>query len=122
MHKMNITNIIFVALYLFCSVGGLTLVKVGSGDNGLSLNPSFFSLQMSYFTVIGLILYILSFLMWIVIIGRFNLSYIQPLTTGLSYILIIAASIFVLKEAITPFQWGGLAFILVGVILMNIGK
>lgn len=119
---MNLTNIFFIALYLLCSVGGLTLVKVGAANNSFALNQSFFNLQLSYFTLIGLILYILSFLMWIVIVGRFNLSYIQPLTTGLSYILILAASIFILKEVITPFQWGGLAFILVGVILMNIGN
>lgn len=119
---MSLLNIIFIALYLFCSVGGLTLVKIGSENNSFALNASFFSLQMSYFTLIGLILYILSFLMWIVIIGKFNLSYIQPLTTGLSYILIISASLFILKETITPFQWGGLVFILIGVILMNIGK
>ncbi len=118
---MNIVNILFIGVYLLCSVGGLTLVKVGAGHNSFSLNPSFFNLQLSYLTVIGLILYIFSFLMWIVIVGRFNLSYIQPLTTGLSYILIIAASIFILREVITPFQWAGLVFILIGVVLMNIG-
>lgn len=115
-------DIIFVAAYLLCSVGGLTLVKVGADANNFALTQSFFSLQLSYTTLIGLILYILSFLMWIVIVGRFELSYIQPITAGLSYILILAASIFVLKETITPFQWGGLVFILVGVVLMNIGR
>lgn len=115
-------NIFFIALYLFCSVGGLTLVKIGSEHNSFLLNPSYFSLELSFTTLIGLILYIVSFLLWIVIIGRYNLSYIQPLTTGLSYILILAASLFILHETITPFQWGGLAFILVGVILMNINR
>lgn len=119
---MSLSNIFFIALYLFCSVGGLTLVKIGSNNNNFSVESSFFNLQLSYLTLIGLILYIVSFLMWIVIVGKFNLSYIQPLTTGLSYVLIISASIFILKEVITPFQWGGLVFILIGVILMNIGN
>ncbi|MDD2414700.1 MAG: hypothetical protein PHI94_05960 [Eubacteriaceae bacterium] len=109
-----------VIIYLFCTVGGLTLVKVGADANKFLASGSFFNLQLSYTTVLGLVLYIVSFVMWIVIVQRFNLSFIQPLTTGLSYILIIAASVFILKENITPFQWAGLGFILVGVVLMNI--
>lgn len=111
---------ISVAIYLLCTVGGLTLVKVGAEANNFAMNSSFFNLQLSYTTLIGLILYVISFVMWIVIVQRFNLSYIQPLTTGLSYFLIIAASIFILKEQITTFQWVGLGFILVGVIFMNL--
>lgn len=119
---MSFINIFFIGLYLLCSVGGLTLVKFGGDSNSFALTQSFFNLQLSYYTLIGLILYIFSFLMWIVIVGRFNLSYIQPLTAGLSYILVLAASIFILKETITPFQWGGLIFILIGVVLMNVGS
>jgi len=112
--------ILAVIIYLFCTVGGLTLVKVGANANSFTTSSQFFNLQLSYTTLLGLVLYVVSFIMWIVIVQHFNLSYIQPLTTGLSYILIIAASIFILKEQISPFQWGGLAFILVGVILMNV--
>ena len=111
---------ILIVLYLFCSVGGLTLVKIGSDVNNFTFSNSFFNLQLSYTTVIGLCLYILSFLMWIVIVQRFDLSYIQPLKTGLSYFLIILASIFILKESITVFQWVGIGFILIGVICMNL--
>ena len=79
-------------------------------------------MQLSYLTLLGLVLYVVSFLMWIVIVQQFDLSYIQPVTTGLSYVLIIAASIFVLKETVAPMQWVGLGFILVGVILMNLKR
>ena len=109
-----------VFIYLCCSVGGLTLVKVGAEHNNFALNPEFFNLSLSYATLIGLCLYVVSFVMWIVIVQKFNLSYIQPITTGLSYILIIAASIFILKESISLFQWIGLAFILIGVVFMNL--
>lgn len=111
---------VLVALYLCCSVGGLTLVKVGAEHNAFGVNPGFFNLSLSYTTLIGLILYICSFLMWIVIVQRFNLSYIQPLTAGLSYILVLGASVLILKEEIVTMQWVGIGFILVGVILMNL--
>lgn len=113
---------LLVAIYLCCSVGGLTLVKMGTEHNALSLNPGFFNLSLSYTTVIGLALYVISFIMWIGIVQRFNLSYIQPITTGLSYILIIAASILILKESIASTQWIGMIFILIGVVLMNINN
>ena len=111
---------LLIAAYLFCSVGGLTLVKIGAEHNGLNLNPDFFNLSLSYTTLIGLVLYVVSFLMWMVIVQRFNLSYIQPITTGLSYVLIIAASVLILKESIGSSQWVGMIFILIGVVLMNI--
>lgn len=112
--------VLAVAVYLLCTVGGLTLVKVGAENNAFNMTSSFFNLQLSHTTLIGLILYIISFIMWIVIVQKFNLSYIQPLTSGLAYILIIAASIFILKESISLFQWAGIIFILIGVVLMNL--
>lgn len=111
---------LLIGLYLICSVGGLTLVKVHSSVNSIVVSNTFFNLQLSYTTFIGLCLYVMSFLMWIIIVQRFNLSYIQPLTTGLSYFLIIAASVFILKENISVFQWIGIAFILIGVVCMNL--
>lgn len=113
---------LLVAIYLFCSVGGLTLVKIGADHNSFHAAQSFFNLQLSYTTVIGLFLYVFSFLLWIVIVQRFNLSFIQPLTAGLSYVLVLCASLFILKETIVPMQWIGLALILAGVVFMNISR
>ena len=113
---------ILVAIYLFCTVEGLTLVKLGADHNQFSAASSFFSLSLSYTTILGLVLYIVSFVMWVVIVQKFDLSYIQPLTTGLSYILIIGASLFILKETISMYQWIGLGCILVGVVFMNLQK
>lgn len=112
--------IILFFVYLFCTVGGLTLVKVGANNNAFALNSSYFDLSLSFTTIIGLVLYIVSFIMWIIIIQKYNLSYIQPIALGLSNILIIAASIFILGESIGLFQWLGIGCILGGVILMNI--
>lgn len=112
--------VILFFVYLFCTVGGLTLVKVGANNNAFALNSSYFDLSLSYTTMMGLALYIVSFIMWIVIVQRYDLSYIQPIALGLSNILIIAASIFILGESIGLFQWLGIVCILGGVILMNI--
>lgn len=112
--------IVLFFVYLFCTVGGLTLVKVGANNNAFALNSSYFDLSLSYTTIMGLFLYVISFVMWIVIVQKYELSYIQPIALGLSNILIIAASIFILGETIGLFQWLGIACILGGVILMNV--
>lgn len=115
-------TVILVAIYLFCSVGGLVLVKLGTSHNQFSAASSFFSLSLSYTTLIGLFLYIISFLMWMIIVQKFDLSYIQPIAVGLSYILIIGASLLIFKETISMNQWIGLGCILVGIVLMNLQK
>ncbi|MGL4606158.1 MAG: hypothetical protein ACRCU3_01725 [Eubacteriaceae bacterium] len=107
-------------IYLFCTVGGLTLVKVGADNNAFALSSNYFDLSLSYTTILGLFLYVISFVMWIVIVQKYDLSYIQPIALGLSNILIIAASIFILGESIGLFQWLGIVCILGGVILMNV--
>lgn len=115
-------TILLVTTYLFCTVGGLTLVKLGSDHNQFTAASAYFNLSLSYTTIIGLVLYVVSFIMWIVIVQKFDLSYIQPLTAGLSYILILGASLFILKESISTNQWIGLGCILIGIVLMNFKK
>jgi len=107
---------ILLTIYLLCTVSGLTLLKVSGESSSIAFSNNILNLKLTYTTIIGLI----SFVLWIVLIQRFNLSYIYPITTGLAYFLVIASSIFVLKESISSIQWAGLLFILVGVILMNI--
>ena len=111
---------LLLAIYLLCTVGGLTLLKIGGGGNDIVISNSIVNLKISITTLLGLLLYIISFALWTVLIQRFNLSYIFPIATGLAYLLVIASSLLVLKEVISPFQWSGLVFILIGVILMNI--
>ena len=108
-----------VVVYLLCSVGGLTLVKLGTDYNQFTLSNYFFNLQLSFTTLLGLVLYISSFLMWTILVQKFELSYIQPISMGISYIMIIMASLFIFKETINLNQWIGIGFILIGVILMN---
>lgn len=115
-------EVLLISLYLLASVGGLVLLKAGSSTNTLLLLKQTLRLEFSYLSLAGLFLYIISFVLWLVLINRYALSYIQPLTAGLSYILITLAALFILKENITLFQWGGIIFILIGIVLMNIGR
>lgn len=110
---------IVFAVYLLLSVGGLLLVRTG-GAQQLSLAQGLFSLQLSIRTLCGYLCYVGSFLLYMgVLIPRFNLTFIAPLATGLSYVMIMLASFFILHETISPLQWIGAAVVLAGLVMMN---
>lgn len=116
-------QIVTVIIYAIISVSGLTLVKLGSSSPlSLSIGQGGFSLGVGWVTLLGLVLYIVSFLIYMTLIAKNNLTYITPVATAVVYILTMAVSLFVLKEQITPMQWIGWCLILVGVVLMNIKK
>lgn len=121
--KMNISfgQILLVIVYLLLTVGALTLVKMGS-ESRFSVSGGIFSMVIDFKLIIGLIMYIVSFLLYIGIISNFNLSYINPITTGISTVLIILSAVFILKEQITLFQYAGITLIILGVILANIRR
>lgn len=119
---MNIfVQILLVVIYLLLSVGALTLVKLGS-HGSFSFSDGIFSMVIDFKMILGLIMYIFSFLLYIGIVANFDLSYINPLTTGISTVLIILSAVFILKETITVYQYVGIGFIVFGVILTNIRK
>ena len=71
---------------------------------------------------IGMIVYIMSFLLSIAVMKGMNLSLFHPLSAGMIYIAICGVSYFILGEKIMFSQWLGMAVILTGIIIMNLGK
>lgn len=114
--------IFLLIAYLLLSTLGLVFVKLGGGYTNILINKSIFSIQFGTYTVLGLLMYICSFIIWIVIIQKYNLSYIAPIATGLTYVLIIFFSVSILQEKVNLYQWLGIFVVLAGIILMNIKK
>lgn len=110
-------------IYVFLSATGLTLIKIGTGlGNSLILDGKGFRLQLNWTLIIGMAVYAVSFLLSMVVMKGMNLSLFYPLSAGLIYIAICGVSYFVLGEKIIPSQWLGMAVILTGIIIMNLGK
>lgn len=115
-------GIFLVILYLLLTVSGLILYKLGSSKEFLiSFQNGMFQIKLSFVSIIGLLCYLLSFLIYMLILPKFNLTYIMPLTSAISYISIYVLSILVLKESIQLYGIIGSAIILIGVIIINIG-
>ena len=110
-------------LYVLLSATGLTLIKVGTSKGStLLLNSTGFDLNLSWILVLGLCIYVFSFLMSIMVMKRMNLTIFYPLSAGLIYIIVSLAGFLVLKEAFTIQQLIGMGIILAGIVVMNLGK
>lgn len=116
-------QIIGLLIYVCLSAAGLTLIKIGLNKQGtLLLDKNGFTLAFSWLLVLGMVLYILSFLTSLIVMKSMNLSVYYPLSAGLIYVAICVLSFVVLKEKIGVYQLIGMSIILVGIIVMNLGK
>ena len=110
-------------IYVCLSALGLTLIKIGTGKaSSLILNSSGISLQLNWILVLGMAVYVVSFLTSMVVMKNMNLSLFYPLSAGMIYIIICLLSYLVLHEPISIQQLIGMTVILVGIIVMNIGR
>lgn len=112
--------IIQLAFYLIFTVGGLTLIKLGSEGLKIGFSLSLFNLQLPGLFLLGVLCYGISFIIWMWIISTNTLSVIYPIALGISYILIMGVSFLILKEPISTINIVGIVFVLIGVILISI--
>lgn len=121
--NIMVMSILMMLIYVICSALGLILLKMGLSNKAIiSFVSSFIEMRIPMLLLIGALLYIFSFLLNMLVISRFNLNYIYPISAGLIYILISILSVLLLKESINNTQIIGMGAILVGIIIMNIGK
>lgn len=116
-------NWLYLVLYIIFSVSGSTLLKFGSSSavNSLFTVP-IVNMNISLYTFLGFVMYGLSFLFYTILLSKFDLSFISPLTVGLVYILIMITSFIFFKENITIYKLIGSSMIIFGVLLMVIKK
>lgn len=113
--------VIILAAYALLSVGGLTLFKLGA-QQALSVGVSggALSLSVSWLSLAGLAMYVCSFLIYMGLVSKIQLSYLTPISTGVVYVLTLAASLVVFHEPVSAFKLIGAGLVLCGVVLMNL--
>ncbi len=101
------------------STTGATLIKFGgSGKIRSSFNVPVVNMDVSLITLLGIFIYGVSFLMFVVLLNKLNMSYFVPVATGVSYVLLMLASIVVFNEGFNVWKALGCILILVGVLLV----
>lgn len=120
-------SILLILLSIGIAVGGQILLKIGMNKIGaISLNSLssvghlFVSIFKSPLVLVGLFCYVISAAIWLVVLSAVDLSFAYPFI-GLTYVLILIVSKFVLKEDVNPIRWAGAAIITIGVIVISRG-
>ena len=115
---------ILMAIYIILNSLGLYLLK--SGFN--SLENFSFSISLlikcihSIRIVLGFIIYIISFLTWLVLIAKTEISYAIPIMIGLLYLSTAFVAFVLLQESLNFQKIIGMGLIGVGVILIILTK
>ena len=121
MKRNKSKEMIVILVYVLFSVSGLLLLKIGTMKKfSVSLSEGVFDVQLSGILLIGLFLYLMALVTSLIAMKTIDLSIFYPISAGLGYVLVCFCSFFILKENITRQQFIGMAFILVGVVMMNL--
>ena len=78
--------------------------------------------KMRYMTLVGFCCYVISFLLWQKLLVTYDLSYIVPLTTGISQIIILIVGAIGFHEKINWMSIVGVLAIGIGVALIAMAK
>lgn len=119
--KIQMMNVILIAIYICLTIAGVVLFKLGTQKEFVvSISAGVFNLKMSLLSILGLICYLCSFLMYMFLISQFDISYIVPVTTGIVQVATFILAILIFKECVTVPKVVATALILIGVVIMNI--
>lgn len=113
--------IIMFTCYVLLASSGLILFKLGSINNNLTLNVFGLSINYSVKMILGLLCYGFSFILWMLIVSKINLTIAMPLSVAIVNTLVIVESCIILKEKITMIQGIGIFIVLFGVCIMTWG-
>jgi small multidrug resistance pump len=104
-----LTLLIFITVIL--NTVAQTFLKLGSDRQ--SLNP---------FLIGGICFYGLSTIVYIMVLGKFNLSIAYPIVIGLTIVATIIAGAIIFREKISITQWMGIGLTLSGISAIALGK
>lgn len=110
---------ILFLLYVLLSTSGLILVKLGSQATSFQISSTVFSFSMSFLSLLGFSCYLLSFLLWMMIISKSNISYIVPLGVAFTNVAVLIGSKFILHEPVNVGTIIGTLVIIAGIAIIQ---
>lgn len=113
-------KIVLIFMYIILTISGLILMKYGQNTGSIAIEQGSILFSINWISFLGLVSYILSFLLYTRIVVKFDLSFIIPVTAGIVQVLTLAFGILLFKESITLLPIIGVALVIIGIVLMNI--
>ena len=114
-------NYLLAAGYVICSTSGIIFMKLGGDSLKLSAG-NIWSIQMNWKTLVGFLLYIISFLLWQRLVVKFDLSVMVPILTGLVQVVVLVSGILIFKETHSIVSTIGAVMVIAGIVVMAIAN
>lgn len=117
----TIAHAVFL-LSVFTTIAGQLLLKKATSSQRLSFDasnlvPSLMTLATNPFLLAWILFAGVSAALWIYVLSRFELSLAFPVSTTLSYILILVLSWWFFGEQMTVMRWIGIGLMCVGIFM-----
>ncbi|MDB5168821.1 MAG: hypothetical protein JWO41_177 [Candidatus Saccharibacteria bacterium] len=110
----------FIGFFLFTSAG-MVLIKLGSqASHNAILTLPILDFKLSIVSLLGFFLYGLSFLLYATLLTKYDLTFLNPVTIGVTSVLIFASGVIFFNEALSLIKIISLLLILSGVLLINL--
>jgi drug/metabolite transporter (DMT)-like permease len=120
---MNALLSLLILFEVICNVAAQITLKIGMSRIGHfdfhsgNIVPITMQVIMSPWIITGIVIYIISMIVWLVILSRIEVSLAYPLTS-LGYVLNAVIAYFLLSEQVTVLRFAGIVVILLGVFLV----
>ena len=114
--------VIMFICYVLLASSGLILFKLGSLNPNLAFNIFGFGINFSIKMILGLFCYGISFVLWMIIVSKINLTIAMPLSVAIVNTLVLIESCVFIGERISILQFIGIFVIILGVSLISIKK
>jgi multidrug transporter EmrE-like cation transporter len=117
---------ILMILFVTCStLGSQLLIKravsgLAARSPGLSGMDWLLAAMFSPAILLAVAVQGLGFIVWVVVVSRIKLGVAFAISGGSFYLLLAAATWALYGERLTPWQWGGLALISMGVMMVSL--
>jgi multidrug transporter EmrE-like cation transporter len=117
----TIANAVFL-VSVFTTIAGQLLLKKATSSQRLSFDasnlvPSLMALATNPFLLAWILFAGVSAALWIYVLSRFELSLAFPVSTTLSYILILVLSWWLFGEQMSVMRWIGIGLMCVGIFM-----
>ena len=99
------------------SASGVLLLKNSDGIN-FTIEKGLLNLQFSFNLVLGIIMYVVNFLLLIVLLPKFNLCFFFPIIIGTTQLIVLFCAHYIFNEPITKYNLIGVFFVITGVIFI----
>lgn len=119
----NVSAIGMILSSVFLSAGGQLLFKAAMNEFGvLELSiPALFRLLSNPLLLLGLAVFFISAILWLVALLRADLSFAVPFLS-LAYILVLLGSVALFQENISLLRLSGFAVIILGLFIIARGE